>query len=173
MASTPLIAPAFAHEPSYVQLCIPAKLRFSDDELFDLCAVNEVLQIERSAEGHLEILPLVGFESSVRNARISCALFEWAEEDGEGIAASSSAGYLLPNGAMRAPSAAWVRRSRLEGVSPEQRQKFLPLAPDFVIELRSPSDSLPALRRKMEEGWTIGTVDGHPALFRIDEPPKL
>jgi Uma2 family endonuclease len=95
--------------------------------------------------------------------RLSAQLTAWALRDGTGVTTDSSGGFYLPNGAMRAPDAAWVRRERLAGLTAEQRERFLPLCPDFVIELRSPSDSLPVLREKMEEyvengarlGWLL------------------
>ena len=108
-------------------------------------------------------MPPAGWDTSRKNARISLHLLQWAYADGTGEAPDSSAGYRLPNGAVRSPDASWVSNERLAGVPLEQRTRFLPLCPDFVIELRSPSDSLPTLQDKMVEyaangvslGWLI------------------
>lgn len=181
MAATPLIAPTVLPDStSGVELRVPTVLRLSDDELFELCALNRELHIERTAEGNLEIMSPAGFESSHRNVGIVFALAQWAKSDGSGLVTGPAGGYLLPNGAMRGPDAAWVRRDRLAVISPEQRKKFLPLVPDFVVELRSPSDSLPALRRKMEEyrdqgarlGWLIDPQERRVTVYRPNRSPE-
>ena len=101
-----------------------------------------------------------GWESARMNAEITSRLQAWATQDGTGTAADSSAGYLLPNGAVRSPDASWVRNARLASVTAEQRSRFLPLCPDFVVELRSPADRLPALQDKMAEYIANGAVLG-------------
>lgn len=181
MTASPISAPPMLHETvSGVELRVPAVLRLSDDELFELCALNRELHIERTAEGNLEINSPAGFESSHRNTHIVFELAQWAREDGSGVVTGPSGGYLLPNGAMRAPDAAWLRRERLEAVSAEQRKKFLPLTPDFVVELRSPSDALPGLHRKMEEyrdqgaalGWLIDPQERRVTVYRPGREPE-
>src|SRR5260370_42241790 len=92
-----------------------------------------------------------GGASSARNLELSRQLANWAQRDGSGIAFDSSVGFILPNGAMRSPDAAWVRRERWDALSNEQREKFPPLCPDFVVELRSPSDRLSTLQRRLRE----------------------
>lgn len=152
-----------------------------DEALFDLCVQNPELLLERSPAGDLVVRTAVGWESGRRNAEIIYALTGWAKEDGTGIVADSSTGFLLPNGAMRAPDAAWVERSRLERVSAEQKERFLPLCPDFVIELRSPSDALPDLVAKMEEyreagarlGWLIDPQERRVHVFRPDRSTEV
>ena len=105
-------------------------------------------------------MPPAGWDTARKNARISLQLLQWADEDGTGQAADSSAGYLLPNGAVRSPDASWVSNERLAAITSEQRTRFLPLCPDVVIELRSPSDSLPTLQEKMVEYAANGTSLG-------------
>jgi Uma2 family endonuclease len=95
--------------------------------------------------------PPTGWKTGNYNVRVSAALLAWADQDGTGVATDSSAGFDLPKGATRSPNAAWVRRSRLAVLSEEQKARFLPLCPDFVIELRSPSDNLKTLQDKMQE----------------------
>ena len=167
--------------PEPVDMKMGAGFRLSDEELFELCVQNPELRIERSAEGDLIVMTPAGWESGRRNAEIVYALTGWAKEDGTGVVADSSTGFVLPNGAMRAPDAAWVERSRLEGVSPEQRERFLPLCPDFVIELRSPSDALPDLLAKMDEyrasgarlGWLIDPQERRVHVFRPDRSTEV
>jgi Uma2 family endonuclease len=138
-------------------------LRLSDDELLELCARNPELRIERSAEGDLIVMSPAGGESSYHNSHIVAELVIWARKDGSGRHFDSSGGFVLPSGAMRAPDASWVLRSRLDELPGHVKKGFIPLCPDFVVELRSPSDDLGALRAKMEEyreagarlGWLI------------------
>lgn len=133
------------------------------DQLFELCRLNKDLRIERTAQGELEIMPPEGGATGNRSARLTGQIERWAEEDGTGVAFGSSAGFVLPNGAMRSPDASWIRRDRLSGLTAQQKEKFLPLCPDFIVELRSPSDPLPPTQAKMREyidngarlGWLV------------------
>ena len=115
-----------------------------DDQLFDFCQLNRDLRIERDAEGALILIGPAGSASSARNMEVCRQLANWAQQDGTGIAFDSSVGYILPNGAMRSPDASWVRKDRWDALRGDEREKFLPLCPDFVVELRSPSDPWPA-----------------------------
>lgn len=154
---------AISSSPVPLSLQVGDSLRLSDEELFELCARNPELRIERTAGGDLIVMTPAGGASGYRNSEIIAALAGWAKRDGTGVAFDSATGFFLPNGAMRSPDAAWVLRSRLEPLSDEAREKFLPLCPDFVVELRSPSDRLPDVQAKMEEyrdngarlGWLI------------------
>lgn len=138
-------------------------INLTDDQLFALCQLNRDLRIERTAKGELLIMPPTWFETGYQNSKITAALAVWAEQDGTGVAVDSSTGFRLPNGAIRSPDAAWIRRSRLAALTQEQRQKFLPLCPDFVVELRSSTDRLRTVQAKMREymangaqlGWLI------------------
>jgi len=158
MAVAPLSIQPSSEET--VALRLPSDVLLSDDQLFELCRLNKELRIERTSEGDLVIMPPVGAGSSRRNARIIFQLETWSLTDGTGVVFDSSAGFLLPNGAMRSPDAAWVKRSRLSGLSRDEKEKFLPLCPDFVIELRSPSDALSSQQLKLEEFIENGTVLG-------------
>ncbi len=119
-------------------------------------------------------MPPAGWDTARKNARISLQLLQWADADGTGEAADSSAGYRLPNGAIRSPDASWVSNEHLAATALEQRTRFLPLCPDFVIELRSPSDSLPTLQEKMVEyaangallGWLIDPLSRRVLVYR-------
>lgn len=128
-----------------------------DAQLFELCQRNRDLRIERNATGELIFMPPAGGRTSNRNIRIAAQLAHWSERDGTGQAFDSSGGFVLPDGAMRSPDAAWVEKVRLDRLTSEERDRFLPLCPTFVIELRSPSDSLPPLQAKMREYVENGT----------------
>ena len=160
----------------------------TDDQFYEFCRINRELRIERGAEGEVTIMPPAGWESARKNARITYQLEAWAMQDGTGAAADSSAGYMLPNGAVRSPDASWVSNAHLASVTAEQRSRFLPLCPDFVIELRSPADRLPALQDKMAEyiangtslGWLINPLNREVSVYRpgldverLDDPESL
>lgn len=160
----------------------------SDDEFFEFCQINRDLRIERNAHGEFIVMPPTGGQTSEQNAEITMQLRAWAKRDGTGATFDSSGGFLLPNTAVRSPDAAWVKTSRLAVLSLEQRRKFLPLCPDFVIELRSPTDSLSALQEKMREyldngtqlGWLIDPEERRVYVYRsgmdieiVDHPDTL
>ncbi len=156
-------------------------INLTEEQFFEFCQLNRDLRIERTAEGDLLIMPPEGFETGKRNADLTIDLGVWARRDGSGLVTGSSAGFTLPNGAVRAPDAAWVRRSRLEAMTPEQRRRFIPLCPDFVIELRSPTDSLSFLQAKMQEyvdngaqlGWLIDPDQRRAYVYRPDRQVEL
>ncbi len=137
--------------------------RLSDDELLALASLNPEVRLEVSARGDLIVMPPAGGATGDRNAEITMQLRLWAKQDGTGKSFDSSTGFRLPNGALRSPDASWVSREQLEPLSPEQREKFLPLCPTIVVELLSPSDSLNVAKEKMQEylengaklGWLI------------------
>ena len=144
------------------------------DEFFEFCQLNRDFRIERTAEGEIIMRSPAGGETGNRNAALTAALFVWAKQHGRGVAFDSSTGFILPNGAMRAPDAAWVDRSRLQQLTSEQKRKFLPLCPDFVIELLSPTDRLQGMQTKMEEyrehgvqlGWLIDPSERQVFIYR-------
>jgi len=165
---------ALPSSPVPLNLELGSSLQLSDDELFELCARNPELWIERTAEGDLIVMTPAGGASSHRNARITSELFRWADRVGGWLVFDSSMGFFLPNRAMRGPDAACVLRSRVEALAQEVREKFFPLCPDFVVELRSQSDRLPPLRAKMEEyrdngarlGWLIDPTERRVHVYR-------
>lgn len=150
-----------------------ANIDLSDEQFYRLCQVNRDLRLERTAEGKLIIMPPTGWETGNRNFRIAQQLGNWADADGTGIGFDSSTGFRFPNGAIRSPDAAWVKRDRLEALNPDP-DKFLPLCPDFVIELRSASDQLAGVQAKMREylenglqlGWLINPQDQQVEIYR-------
>jgi Uma2 family endonuclease len=137
---------------------------FSNDQMFEeFCAANPDWRLERSAQGEILVMAPAGGEAGYRSADVLGQLRDWAVEDKRGRAFDSSAGFRLANGAVRSPDAAWVLKERLAGLTKAQKRKFLPLCPDFVIEVLSPSDRLADLQAKMREwieqgvqcGWLI------------------
>jgi Uma2 family endonuclease len=153
-------------------------IRITADQLLELSSLNRDLRLELTAEGDLIVMPPTGWETSDSNAEITTQLRLWAKRDGTGRASDSSGGFVLPNGAIRSPDAAWVANSRLSVLSAEQRKKYLPLCPDFATELRSPSDSLRATQEKMEEyidngarlGWLIDPERKRVYVYRPGAP---
>ena len=153
----------------------------SEEDFLAMCAANPELRLERDAQGEVLIMPPEGGESGYRGQTVGSALYNWAVTNGEGIAFGSSTGFQLPDGAIRSPDAAWVRRERLAALSAEDKRRFLPLAPDFVIEVRSPSDRLSDLQDKMTAyaaagvrlGWLIDPESRTVQVVRPDEPVTL
>lgn len=128
-----------------------------DGELLLFCAANDFLRVEREANGEILVMTPAGGRTSSMNSRITRYLDEWAEHDGRGVAFDSNAGFVLKDGSMRSPDAAWIRKALWEALSEADQQRFAPICPDFVIELRSPSDKLAEVQAKMEMWIANGT----------------
>ena len=126
-------------------------IKMTDDQFFKLCQANRDLRFERNANGELIIMPPTGGETGNKNARITQQVMNWTDADGTGIAFDSSTCFKLPNGADRSPDASWIKLERWDALTDEEKQKFPPICPDFVIELLSPSDSLKTTQEKMKE----------------------
>ncbi len=156
-----LIAPPFAETLS-INLDAIFK-NVTDEEFFELCRQNPDLRIEMSKEGDLIIMPPTGGETSGHNFSLIGDFYLWARKDGTGKGFESNALFVLPDGAKRSPDMSWVKLARWNALTDAQRKSFPPICPDFVVELRSPSDSLRELKAKMEEylengaqlGWLI------------------
>jgi Uma2 family endonuclease len=129
---------------------------WSEEEFFQFCQANHDLRIEQSAEGEIIVMSPAGGYASFQSLEAARQLGGWAVKDGSGIAFDSSAGFRLPNGAMRSPDAAWVELHRLEKLTRQEKLQFIPLCPDFVIEVASPSDEVRDLREKMREYLSCG-----------------
>ncbi|EGK89204.1 Uma2 family endonuclease [Microcoleus vaginatus PCC 9802] len=164
-------------EPETISIELPNAIGlFVTPEQFEALALaNPDLRLERSAQGELIVNPPTGGESGSRNLSISGQVDRWCEahEDlGEGF--DSSTGFILPNGARRSPDASWVSRARWEALTAKERKGFVPLCPDFVVELRSASDSLSTLQTKMREyidngarlGWLIDPQNQRVEIYR-------
>jgi Uma2 family endonuclease len=162
--------------------------RIDRQEFFHLCQLNPELRLERSSEGDLVIMPPAGGETGRVNFRAAGQLCAWVESTGNGEGFDSSTGFTLPNGAIRSPDAAWVRRDRWDSLTEAEREEFPPLCPDFVVEIRSRTDSPCVLKAKMEEylangaqlGWLIDPVERRVSVYRpgaevetFDEPRTI
>ncbi len=126
-------------------------LRVTHQQFFQLCKDNPELRLELTAQGELIAMSPTGSKTGLRNTVIIRQLAEWAKRDGNGVTFDSSAGFTLPNGAQRSPDASWLRKARWQALSPEEQESFAPLCPDFVVELRSPSDAVEVVQSKMSE----------------------
>jgi Uma2 family endonuclease len=148
----------------------------SEDEFFDLCQRTDPLRLERDAHGTIIVMSPAGSYSSNRSGEIFGQLRNWTRSEEEGAAFDSSGGFTLPNGATRAPDAAWVSSERLQSLSQEAKERFLPLAPDFAVEVRSQNDRREDLAEKMEEyvengtrlGWLVDPYDETVTVYRDD-----
>ena len=160
----------------------------TDEQFYQLCIANRELKLERTAKGDLLIMSPTGGGTGNRNFKIAQQLANWTDNDGTGIGFDSSTCFKLPNGAERSPDAAWIPLAKWESLTPEQQEKFPPICPDFVLELRSPSDSLKPLQEKMEEymgngtrlGWLINRKNRQVEIYRqgrekeiLDNPATL
>jgi Uma2 family endonuclease len=152
----------------------------TDDQFNRLCSDNPELNFELTADRELIIMSPVGSKTGNREAKIIGRLANWAEQDGTGDCFGSSAGFTLPNGAKRSPDASWIKSSRWEGLTPEQQEELAPICPDFVVELRSPSDRPSELQEKMTEyiqngarlGWLLDPFEKRVHIYRPGRAPE-
>ncbi len=148
-------------------------LHLSHEQFRSLCQANPELKLERTAAGGLIVMPPTGWESGNQNANLTAELIFWNRQTKLGIVFDSSTGFTLPNGAVRSPDVAWVRQDKMNALNSDP-DGFLPLAPDFVIELRSASDRLKPLQDKMQEyidngvrlGWLLNAKDQAVEIYR-------
>ncbi len=145
---------------SFIVLQMSPVIDLSEDSLFEFCQLNSHLRIERTATGELIIMPPAGSETGNRNFKLIQQLANWTDKDGTGIGFDSSAGFILPNGATRSPDASWIKLTKWNSLSDAEKNKFAPICPDFVVEIRSPSDNLKVLKDKMAEYINNGTSLG-------------
>jgi Uma2 family endonuclease len=136
-----------ATEPSTPLKLSVRATQLTEEQFVRLCQENRDFRFELTAQKELVIMPLTGSETGWRNNEISYFLTAWTKQEGTGLAFGSSAGFTLPNGAIRSPDASWVERERWEALTTSEREKFAPLCPDFVVELHSPFNFLSYRRR--------------------------
>jgi Uma2 family endonuclease len=155
---------------------LPERFTVTDDQFWELAQTNPELRLERTAEGELIVMPPTGSESGHYNAELTIDIGTWNRRTQLGKVFDSSTGFKLPNGATRAPDTAWIANERWNALTPEQRQRFAPICPDFVLELASASDDLETLRQKMQEyidngcqlGWLIIPKLQQVEIYRAD-----
>lgn len=156
-------------------------VNLTDEQFYRLCQVNRDLQLERSAKGELIVMPPVGGRSGNREAGLISLLWLWNQQTGLGKVFSSSTIFSLPGGGDRSPDAAWVKLDRWEALTTQEQEGFPPICPDFVIELRSRTDSLKPLQEKMQEylnsglrlGWLINPQDEQVEIYRPNRAVEI
>ena len=177
------IPPSSAEPEPYgpIVLRLSPAVELTDEQLLEVCSLNDDIRIERNAQGELELMAPTSGNTSNQNFDIIIDLGIWVRSDGTGVGFESNAGFTLPNGAMRSPDAAWVSKDRWEALPDAERRRFARICPDFVIELRSESDRLTVAQAKMEEymengvrlGWLIDTVDFRVYIYRPNFPVEI
>lgn len=156
-------------------------LTVTHEQFVELASANRELQLERTATGELIVNPPTGGETGKRNLSIEGQLWLWNCQTKLGEAFNSSTGFHLPNGADRSPDASWVRQERWDALTPKQKESFIPLCPDFVVELRSKTDNMEPLRAKMKEyknngarlGWLIDRKNRKVEIYRQNQDVEV
>ncbi len=157
-----------------ITLDLRPTLALTDEQFAQICQNNRDLRFERTAQGELVIMAPTGGETGHRNLSLGSQLWQWNQIHKLGKGFDSSTGFKLPNGSTRSPDVAWVRLERWEALTPEQQRRFVPLCPDFAIELKSPSDDLADLQAKLQEylenglhlGWLIDPEQQRVEIYR-------
>jgi Uma2 family endonuclease len=164
-----------------LEVHLPTPQPMTEQQFYEFCLANQDLRIERTAAGEVIIMPPAFSDTGNRNFNIATQLGIWSGQNDIGIGFDSSSGFTLPNGAMRSPDAAWIRLERWQALSDQQKSSFAPICPDFVIELRSTSDTLPSLQAKMQEyidngvqlGWLIDRKTRQVMVYRPNRAPEI
>jgi Uma2 family endonuclease len=160
---------------------LPESLTITQDQFKKIAAANRDLRLEKTAQGELIIMPPTGGNTGRRNLNLGYQIYVWNEKYNLGVAFDSSTAFHLPNGAVRSPDVAWIRRERWESLTPEEQDDFSPICPDFVIELRSKTDLMKTLRKKMQEylenglqlGWLIDPKSKIVEIYRANQEVEV
>jgi Uma2 family endonuclease len=164
-----------------VTLNLEPVIHLSPEQFKNLCHANPEAKLELTKKGELVVMSPTGGESGIRNLKLSALLYLWTEKDGTGVAFDSSTMFELPNQAFRSPDASWISKIRWNNLSADDRKTFPPVCPEFVIELRSPSDRLKDLQDKMHEyiaqgtllGWLIDPMRKVVEIYRTGQPVEI
>lgn len=156
----------------------PVLPKLTDNEFYELCQANSEAKLERTSDGTILVMPPTGGFTGKTNSNITFELESWNRQKKLGVVFDSSTGFSLSNGAIRSPDASWIAQDRWDALSEEEKQRFPPLCPDFVLELMSESDSLAALQKKMEEwrdngarlGWLLSPRNRKVFIYRPEQP---
>ncbi|NJO76619.1 MAG: Uma2 family endonuclease [Leptolyngbyaceae cyanobacterium RM1_406_9] len=168
-------------ESILLKVNLPSIATLSHEQFYEFCQANRDLRIERTATGEVIIMPPAFSDTGNRNFNLAVQLGSWVEQDGTGVGFDSSTGFTLPNGAVRSPDASWIRGDRWNALTEEQKASFAPICPDFVIELRSSSDTLTGLQAKTQEyidngallGFLIDRKNRTVHLYRPNRTPEI
>jgi Uma2 family endonuclease len=157
-----------------ITLNLNSIIKLTSQQFYQLCEENPDLKLERNANGELIVMPPTGGETGKSNSTANAQIWTWNDRTELGEVFDSSTGFTLPNKADRSPDVSWVEKARWEALTPEQKDKFIPLCPDFVIEFLSPSDRLTKTQEKMQEymqngcrlGWLINRKKREVEIYR-------
>lgn len=160
---------------------LPETFKVTQEQFKEIAAANRELRLEKTATGEIIVMPPTGGSTGRRNFNLAGQLFVWNERSQLGIAFDSSTAFHLPNGADHSPDVAWVRREKWEALTREQQDDFSPICPNFVIELRSKTDSMKPLREKMQEylenglqlGWLIDPKNRVVEIYRANREVEI
>ncbi len=170
---------------SLAELPLPVRLRpqtpMTDDELLRFCAANDGLRVERDANGEILVMTPAGSRTGKKNTDVIIDLGIWNRLNDRGVVFESNTGFTLPDGSMLSPDAAWIERRRWDALSDRDQERFAPICPDFIVELRSPSDSLPDLQAKMltwiangaQLAWLIDPIEQSVYVYRPGGSPEV
>lgn len=161
-------------------LVLRPSARISDDDLMRFSEQNKPYRIERTKEGDILVMTPIGYIGGTHEIYVAGALLTWAEEDGQGSAVGPNVGFNLPDGSCLAPDAAWLSLDRVTALTPKQQAGYPPLCPDFVIEVRSQSDSRRIVEAKMQTwidngahlAWLIDPIEANVSIYRPNEPTE-
>lgn len=164
-----------------ITLYLHPKMKLTDDEYYEFCRLNPDINFEMDSCGRLLIVPPTGGWTGNKNIKLSQQLANWTDADGTGIAFDSNTEFVLPKGGKRAPDAAWIKLERWNALTYEQQEKFPPLCPDFLVELRSATDNLKSVQRKMQEymdsglrlGWLINPQNQQVEIYRQGQEVEI
>ncbi|QYX33793.1 Uma2 family endonuclease [Sphaerospermopsis torques-reginae] len=156
-------------------------VRFTDDQFYQLCRENPDVKFERNAKGELLVMSPTGGETGRSNFEMGIDFGVWNRQNKLGVCFDSSTCFKLPNGANRSPDVAWIKKERWDSLTTEEKTKFPPIAPDFVLELMSPTDSLQETQKKMQEymengvklGWLINPKTQQVEIYRLGKPVEI
>jgi Uma2 family endonuclease len=155
--------------------------QITDDQFYQLCRQNPELKFERNAQGEITVMSPTGGETGNSNFEIATDFGIWNRRTKLGVCFDSSTCFKLPNGANRSPDVSWIKQERWDALTPEEKQKFPPIAPDFVLELMSPTDSLKDTQDKMQEymdnqvklGWLIDRKTRQVEIYRQEQEKEI
>ena len=156
-------------------------IKLTNEQFYQLCQENPDLKLERNSQGELIVMPPTGGETGKHNVNLILQLASWNEQTQFGEVFDSSTGFTLPNKADRSPDVSWVAKSRWEALTKEEREKFIPLCPDFAVEIMSPSDRLSKVQEKMQEyidngcrlAWLINRKKQEVEIYRPYQEVKI
>ncbi|MBW4663630.1 MAG: Uma2 family endonuclease [Chroococcus sp. CMT-3BRIN-NPC107] len=168
-------------ESTLLSVILPGSESMTTEQFYEFCQENRDLRIERTANGEVIVMPPAFSDTGNRNLKISQQLSNWADKEGTGETFDSSAGFTLPNGAIRSPDTSWIKLERWNALTEQQKASFAPICPDFAIELRSKSDTLKNLQAKMQEyidngaslGWLIDRQNQKVYIYRPNREAEM